>query len=78
MKEKTSKNSKVINYNEKMQDFGEPRIFFHRQRNSAAYERTMLAQPGHFHTRALRIQGVVVETSKRAHSIGNWSGLCPF
>jgi len=31
-----------------------------------------------FHTRAHRIKVVVEETSKRAHSIGSWNGLCPF
>jgi hypothetical protein len=43
--------------------------------------KTMLAQCIiiiFFHTRALRIEGVVVETSKRAQSTGNWSGSCPF
>ena len=27
-----------------------------------------------FHTRALHIKGVVIETLKRAHSFGNWNG----
>jgi hypothetical protein len=47
----------------------------HRQRPSAAKVKNDVATMCFFCLRqALRIEGVVVETSKRAHPIGNWDG----